>query len=256
MKSHGHLPEAIPSLNILENMGENIIVADINYNIVWVNKKASSLLAKIVPLFGLDDISDMIGLNMSHFHKNPERQERIMEHLTGTHKARITIKDQFVADIIVNTIYNNDQITGYVALLQDVTTKAEEENRKEQMIDALSVPILKIWHKTIAIPLFGGFDMDRGELLVTRVLETCTKNRIQFVLVDLSGLTEYREETASYIKKLCDTLRLIGAECIIVGISADLAVNFAGSSFNSPTFSTSQQGLQYILKIEEDGNNI
>ncbi|MDP4164354.1 MAG: PAS domain S-box protein [Bacillota bacterium] len=247
----GVMPEYISSLSILESMGENIIIADTTFNIVWVNPKATDLLSNVVPLFGYESVEEIIGLNMSVFHRHPEHQIRIMNGLKSTHKARIVIKERFVTDIIVNPIFSNNEITGYVVLLQDVTTKAEEEKRTEQIIQALSVPILKVWNKTIAIPLFGDFDSDRGEHLVTAVLEMCSANRIQYVIVDLSGLKEYKEETASYLKKLYDTLRLIGAECILVGISPELATRFAGFSYKFLTFSTSQQGLQYILKNEE-----
>lgn len=247
MKNLGSLPENIPALNILDSLGENIIVSDKQYDIVWVNVKAASLLSQVVPLFGINDVSQIIGMNMSRFHKDPSRQEKIMGKLTGTHRARITIKNHFVADIIVNPVYSNEEIIGYVALLQDVTTKAEEEKRKEQLIQDLSIPILKVWDSTIAIPLFGSFDIDRGELLLSRVLDSCTSNGNQYVLIDVSGLTEYNAETAAYIKKLYDTLRLVGAECIIVGISSELAVKFSEHKFTFSTFATAQQGLEFIL---------
>ncbi|MDP4169342.1 MAG: hypothetical protein Q8906_01955 [Bacillota bacterium] len=41
MGSLGVMPEYISSLSILESMGENIIIADTTFNIVWVNPKAA-----------------------------------------------------------------------------------------------------------------------------------------------------------------------------------------------------------------------
>ncbi|WP_174728048.1 STAS domain-containing protein [Mesobacillus harenae] len=251
MDAIGKIPASIPELNIINSIGENIIVADKDYNVAWVNPTAASLLTNIAPLFGMNNASEIIGMNMNHFHQNPDHQNRIMGQLEKSHRARINIKDEFVTDIIINPIYNSNEIKGYVVMLMDVTTKAEEESRREKLIEALSVPILKIWDKTIAIPLFGGFDLDRGELLLTKVLEYCTDQGMEYVLLDVTGLTEWTEETASYLKKLADSLKIIGSECIFVGMSPELAIAFAHYQFNYPTLSTTQDGLEYVLKTEK-----
>ncbi|SFC94760.1 hypothetical protein SAMN05443252_10987 [Bacillus sp. OV322] len=49
-------------------------------------------------------------------------------------------------------------------MLMDVTTKADEEKKKEQLIRDLSVPILTIWEKTIVLPLVGDLDLDRERM--------------------------------------------------------------------------------------------
>ena len=250
MKALGSLPDIVPTAKILECIGENILIADLNYNIVWMNPMAAKLLSHIVPLFGLEKVEDVIGLNMSTFHKTPVRQETIMQNLTSTHKARIHIKDKFVTDIIITPVFVDQDIKAYIVMLMDVTTIAEEEKRRERLIKALSVPIMRIWKSTIAIPLFGDFDPDRGELLLTRVLQNAVENRINHVLVDVSGLTQWNNETGSYIKKLGATLRMIGADFYIAGISSEAAISFSAFDFKYPTFPSIQSGLMHVLEKE------
>lgn len=251
MKALGSLPNTVPAANILESIGENILIADTSYNVVWMNPSAANLLSHIVPLFGIEKVENVLGLNMSIFHKTPSRQENIMKSLTSTHRARIHIKDTFVADIIITPVITNNEIQAYIVMLMDVTTTAEEEGRKERQIKALSVPIMKIWDSTIAIPLFGDFDFDRGELLLNRVLQNTVENRIKYVLVDVSGVTEWNSETGSYIKKLGDTLRIIGAECYIAGLSPEAAISFSEYDFNYTTFTSIQTGLLKVLENEK-----
>ncbi|OAH52540.1 MULTISPECIES: hypothetical protein [Bacillaceae] len=62
----------------------------------------------------------------------------------------------------------------------DVTTRAEEE----KLINALSTPILKVWSNTIALPLISEFDIVRFDLLICAVLEECSSNQIEFVLLN------------------------------------------------------------------------
>lgn len=250
MKALGSLPNTVPAENILESIGENILIADTSYNVVWMNPSAANLLSHIVPLFGLEKVEDILGLNMSFFHITPSRQENIMSSLTSTHRARIHIKDTFVADIIITPVRSDNEIHAYIVMLMDVTTTAEEEWRKERLIKALSVPIMQIWDSAIAIPLFGDFDLDRGELLLNRVLQYTVEHRIKYVLVDVSGLTEWNNETGSYIKKLGDTVRIIGAECYIAGISPEAAISFSQFDFNYPTFASIQTGLLKVLENE------
>lgn len=251
MKALGALPEAVPAVKILESIGENILIADTHFNIIWINPVASTLLAHAVPLYGLNSVEEVIGLNMSFFHKTPAHQQAIMDQLTSTHRARIHIKGKFVADIIVTPVMDEKVIKAYIVMLMDVTTTSEEEKRRDLQIKALSVPIMQIWDSTIAIPLLGGFDLDRGELLLSRVLENAVTNRIRHVLVDVSGLNDWNNETGAYIKKLGDTLRVIGAKCYIAGISPEAAISFLAFNFTFPTFTSIQSGLIHVMENDD-----
>lgn len=130
MISNGDLTSNNYSTKILGAIGENIIVADVDYNIVWMNPHAEKLLKKIIPLFNIDSVGDLIGTNMNHFHRNPDYQINIMNNLTETYNSRINIKDTYIADIIINPIKDNATIVGYVVMLMDVTTKVQEEKRE------------------------------------------------------------------------------------------------------------------------------
>ncbi|WP_257967929.1 hypothetical protein [Peribacillus deserti] len=156
-----------------------------------MNSRAKQLFSIIAPLFGLSDANEIIGLNMNHFHKRPQHQNKIMETMSEGHRARITIKDQFVGDIVITPIKNEESvIEGYVVMLMDVTTKAEEERKKEHLIHALSIPMIRIWKKTIALPLIGEFDLDRGDRLISSVLQECASDANQSADPETNRLSE------------------------------------------------------------------
>jgi rsbT co-antagonist protein RsbR len=248
----GQVPENVSFLAALDSIGENFIIVDKNYNISWMNSSATQLLTVVAPLFGFTSANELIGINMGRFHKNPQHQLDIMENLKNNHKARINILDRFITDIVITAIKNNvDEIQGYVVMLMDVTTKAEEEKRKDTLINTLSVPILKIWEKTIAIPLIGEFDTDRADRLISSVVTECASHQIEFALIDLSGISNYDTVVGQHIQILNDTLNLIGTECIIVGISPKLARTIVALEANIPTFSSAYAGLQYIINNQK-----
>lgn len=252
MDAVGKMPKEISLIHALNSIGENVIIADLDYTITWMNANAVKLLTQIAPLYHIENVSDMIGMNMNRFHRNPPHQENIMKTLNDVHKTRIVIRDTLVTDIIVTPIRQSDGETeGYVVMLQDVTTRAEEEKRQEKMINELSVPILHIWDQTIALPLVGTFTEERGKTLVSTVLKECTDKNIEYVLLALSGLEEFDDALQFSLQYLFDCLKLVGAECIIVGITPKLAMNFGEVNKEIHTFSTAHQGLEYIISQSE-----
>jgi rsbT co-antagonist protein RsbR len=241
--------EANWKINALNSIGENIVIEDLHYNVAWMNSSAAELMTQLAPLFGLTNAEEMIGLNMGFFHHAPSYQDKIMAELTEVHKARITIRDKFAADIIITPIKNvNDEIDGYVVMLMDVTTKAKEDQEKEKLIKSLSVPIIKVWDRTIALPLIGHFDNDRAEVMLASVLQECAVNKIEYVLVDLSGIYEFDISIKYHIQKLCDCLSLIGSHCVIAGITPEFAMAAGELSGKNPVFSNAHAGLKYVIE--------
>jgi rsbT co-antagonist protein RsbR len=239
-------------LRALNSIGENIIIADKQFLIKWMNSNASNLLSVVAPLYQLEDSQSFIGLSMDYFHKRPELQRQVMDRLETTHRTRITIRDRFVTDIVVTPIMNDlNEIEGYVVMLMDVTTKSEEEKKKEKLIKELSIPILHVWKNTIALPLIGEFDAERADLLISSVLMECSSNRIEYVLISLNGLSNFDSEVQFYIQKLYDCLKLIGAKCILVGISPKLAISMGALERDILTYSSTYAGLEVIIEQQK-----
>lgn len=251
MNDIGIIPDDISAIEALNSIGENIIIADTQFHIRWMNCNASDLLTVVAPLYHLKNSEEFIGKSMDFFHQRPEHQQGLMANLDSTHRTRITIQNRFVTDIVVTPIKNKmSEIEGYVVMLMDVTTKAEEEKKKERLIKALSIPILHVWKNTIALPLIGEFDTERADLLITSVLMECTSSRIEYVLIDLSGLADSETDVKFHIQKLYDCLKLIGAQCVLVGIKPKLASTMGSIDREIPIFSSTYAGLENIIQIQ------
>lgn len=252
MTEVGSIPNEISILKALNSIGENIIIADKTFHIRWMNSNASELLSVVAPLFKLENSQSFIGLSMDFFHKRPGHQQQVMKNLETTHRTRITIRDRFVTDIVVTTIKNDlNEIEGYVVMLMDVTTKSEEEKKKEKLIKALSIPILHVWKDTIALPLIGEFDAERADLLISSVLMECSAHRIEYVLISLNGLSDFDSEVQFYIQKLYDCLKLIGAKCILVGISPTLAISMGTLERDIPIYRSTYAGLEAVMDLQK-----
>ncbi|WP_053218658.1 STAS domain-containing protein [Virgibacillus senegalensis] len=254
MKSIGSFSSTIKdSTKILEAIGENIIVADSDYNVIWINPKATELLSEIIPYFDIDEIEDLIGINMNHFHKRPSYQNEIMDNLTSTHSSRINIKNQYVADIVITPIKDETTIIGYVVMLMDVTTTVQEEKRKNQMIQDLSGPTLHVWDNTIAIPLIGYLDEKRFSFVLEKLMKQCENDNVENVIIDFSGIKEWNEEMPYQIREMTLSLSMMGVQCMIVGIKPALARSLAEKTdYNVPKFGTTKAAIKYIISQSFD----
>ncbi|MGK7378924.1 STAS domain-containing protein [Planococcus sp. 1R117A] len=256
MAAIGTIPDNISMLNALDHIGETILIADNTYTIRWMNSEACRLLTDIAPLYGIKDCKEFLGMNMDAFHAYPARQRDMMSNLTETHRARINIRNEFVTDIVITPIKDNgEMISGYIVMLMDVTTQAEEQKRSEKLIKELSIPILHIWEKTIALPLIGEFDRYRSDELIAVVLMECADKNIEHVLVDLSGITEFETQIRYQIQMMTDSLKLIGTNCILVGISPKLAMSIVSLESTTRTFSSAYAGLKHIIELQKQNEN-
>lgn len=248
MEPIGKIPSNLEASRILTAIGENIIIADTEYNILWLNPAAVKLLSQLIVPYGVARVEDLIGMNMNAFHRKPDRQQRVMATLTESHRARITIKDKVVTDIVIDPVWNKQgEIACYIVMLMDVTSKAMEEERKAQLIDELSFPLLKIWDNALALPLVGTLDMDRFNLILTKLLKECKEHRAFYVVVDLSGLNDWHSQISYQLERMISGLELMGTTCLIAGVKPELAQQLQYFAGKVPVFSSTKAATKYII---------
>jgi PAS domain S-box-containing protein len=95
--SHGPSKAELETMRLaaLDRVTTNVMIADAAYQIIYMNEGVTKLLTdaereiqKDLPNF---DASRLLGSNIDVFHKNPLQQRRMLEGLTGAHKAFITL---------------------------------------------------------------------------------------------------------------------------------------------------------------------
>ena len=79
----------------LDNVATNVMVADDQNNIIYLNKAVDDLFHRVendvradLPNFRADQL---LGANVDVFHKNPAHQRDLLSHLTGTHRAIVRL---------------------------------------------------------------------------------------------------------------------------------------------------------------------
>jgi rsbT co-antagonist protein RsbR len=104
---------------------------------------------------------------------------------------------------------------------QELDEKARTIDAQRELLNALSSPVIRIWEGILVAPLMGEIDPERAAAVREHVLAAVMKTRARAVLVDITGLTVIDESLAGEILRLVKSVRLIGAETMLVGISPE-----------------------------------
>lgn len=124
--------------NALDNVTTNVMIADGDRNIIYANQSLVKMLTsaqdnirKELPQF---DVNNVIGQNIDIFHKNPEHQKRMLERLSGTHKAQISVGGN-IFSLTVNPITDSDGVrVGTVVEWNDRTAEVAVENEVNDIV--------------------------------------------------------------------------------------------------------------------------
>lgn len=125
----------------LEATSSNVMMADVNRNIVFMNKavtnmlrEAESDLRKALPHFSVDKV---IGSNMDIFHRNPSHQSTLLANLRETYVGNIVVAGRSFR-LIANPIFSDSgERLGSVVEWLDRTKEVAAEHELSRILGAL-----------------------------------------------------------------------------------------------------------------------
>jgi rsbT co-antagonist protein RsbR len=96
--------------------------------------------------------------------------------------------------------------------------------RKQQdSIRELSTPVLPVRERLLIMPMIGVLDSERARQLTEQLLAGIRTHRAKVVVIDVTGAPEVDEAVANHLVRTVDASRLMGASCIITGLSPEIA---------------------------------
>jgi methyl-accepting chemotaxis protein-1 (serine sensor receptor) len=126
----------------LDNVSSNVMVADPDRNIIYMNRSVVDMLSaaeqdirKALPNFS---VAKLEGGSIDQFHKNPAHQKQLLETFTSTYRAEIVIGGRTFA-LVANPVINaqGDRL-GSVVEWTDRTLEVAVEKEVADMVSAAS----------------------------------------------------------------------------------------------------------------------
>jgi methyl-accepting chemotaxis protein len=124
----------------LEVVKSNVMIADDNYNIMYMNstlkatlRDAEADIRQVIPGFESDKL---IGASMDVFHKNPAHQRHLLESLTGPYETHIAVGPIKLHLIAIPVIDNHGKRVGTVVEWRNETVDKAIESEVDAMVKA------------------------------------------------------------------------------------------------------------------------
>jgi methyl-accepting chemotaxis protein len=238
----------------LDNTSTNVMIADNDRNIIYMNKSVAQMLAnaesdvrKVLPHF---NAAKLLGSNMDQFHKNPDHQKHMLASFTDTHRAQIQVGNRFFR-LIANPIINEQgQRLGSVVEWTDRTDEVLAQQEINALVESAIAGELS---KRIAVENKSGFTREISEninRLLIAVNEPFTVtgdflHKIAEGIVPDKITTEYQGEfdilkknmnrTISSLKGIIDSIAYVSSEHDKGDIDVELSTHMFKGSYATMT---------------------
>jgi rsbT co-antagonist protein RsbR len=95
--------------------------------------------------------------------------------------------------------------------------------RQTDEISEISTPVIRVWDGILALPIIGTLDSARTQIVMENLLQEIVNTGSNIAILDISGVPAVDSLVAQHLIKTVSATRLMGAECIISGIRAEIA---------------------------------
>ncbi len=263
-------------LGALETTTTNVMIADTDRKIIYMNKSVERMLRVaeadiklVLPHFAVDKI---VGSTMDIFHKNPMHQMKLLENLTTTYTSNIVVGKRSFR-LVANPIFAKDgSRLGSVVEWLDRTEEVGVESEVNQLVEAAAEgnfsERIKIDGKSgFFLKLAEGLNSlvttaDKGLKDVARVLGAIAKGDLtETIDADYAGtfgdLKNYCNETTSSLTSMLGEIRM-AADTIFTASSeiaqgnADLSSRTEQQAANLEETASSMEELTSTVKLNAD----
>ncbi|MCA1032966.1 STAS domain-containing protein [Bacillus timonensis] len=119
-------------------------------------------------------------------------------------------------------------------------------------LEELSAPLIPVFENITVMPLVGTIDTERAKQIMENLLQGVVKHRSEVVLIDITGVPVVDTMVAHHIIQAAEAVKLVGTECLLVGIRPEIAqtiVNLGIQLNQFITKSTLRKGIETALQM-------
>ena len=154
-------------------------------------------------------------------------------------------------------IFFTEVVTKYVQdqqALRENETQLREINTHQQellnMIREISSPVIPVHDDVLVLPLVGTIDSARSSRIMETLLTGVQEHAAEVVIIDITGVPIVDTAVANHLIQATRAATLLGAHCVLVGVSAEVAQTLVQLGVNLSTLVTRsnlQAGITYAL---------
>jgi rsbT co-antagonist protein RsbR len=112
-----------------------------------------------------------------------------------------------------------------IAIASDtyIASKIEALERHQAAIRELSTPVIRVHKRILLLPLIGSIDSHRARQVMDNVLAKVSEAQAKCIIIDIAGVPVVDTNVADSLVKTTAAVRLLGAQTILTGITAQVS---------------------------------
>ena len=112
-----------------------------------------------------------------------------------------------------------------VALAIDtyIAANLEALGRHQAAVRELSTPVIRVHDRVLLLPLVGTVDSHRAQQIMESVLTHVVEAQARCIIIDIAGVPVVDTRVADHLLKTAAAVRLLGAQVVLTGITAQVA---------------------------------
>jgi rsbT co-antagonist protein RsbR len=133
-----------------------------------------------------------------------------------------------------------------------IAANIETLQRHQAALRELSTPVIRVHDRILLLPLVGAIDSVRAQQIMDTVLVRVVDEKAKCIIVDIAGVPVVDTKVADNLVKTTASVRLLGAQTILTGISAQVArtiVQLGVDISAMHTRSRLQEGIELALDL-------
>ncbi|HLL73689.1 MAG TPA: STAS domain-containing protein [Pyrinomonadaceae bacterium] len=132
--------------------------------------------------------------------------------------------------------------------------RSREETIRQQRADMmeLSTPVIKVWDKILSLPIIGTLDSRRAQLMMEALLQRIVETGSTVAILDITGVRTMDTLVANHLIKTVTAARLMGARCVLTGVSPAIAQTMVQLGIDLSQITTRAQmsdGIRLALEL-------
>ncbi|MFP2931324.1 STAS domain-containing protein [Pyxidicoccus sp. 3LG] len=129
----------------------------------------------------------------------------------------------FVRELATTRREHEEAVNRLATSHRELQEKLSTIERQREAIRDLSTPIIELWEDILTLPIVGVVDTQRSVEMTERLLHRIVQGKARCVIIDITGVEVVDTMTANHFIKMVNAARLLGAYCVVTGISPLIA---------------------------------
>lgn len=133
-----------------------------------------------------------------------------------------------------------------------IAANLESIGRHQSALRELSTPVIRVHEGVLLLPLVGAIDSLRAQQIMESVLVRVAEDQARCIIIDIAGVPVVDTKVADYLMKTTAAVKLLGAQVILTGISAQVArtiVQLGVEITTMHTVSRLDEGIELALAM-------